>query len=265
MREKILQIDDADQPVERSFTDGIASVRLPTNEVADLIHRHIHIEPCDVAAVGHDRLHAAVTQREDTADDLLLDSLHSSVLGAFLHDRLDLGLRYGTVGIAQPEQTGNALDALRKEPYERGGDDRQHLHRAGHEFGDRLGGRHTDTLGNQLSEHDSQIGHHDHDERLRYGSRIGNSPADEDFPQVVGDGRPRINTGQNTDQSNTDLDGRKKFVGIFRQLEGLASPLLPCLACAVRFDLRAEIRAISDMANRPLSRISRRIMNISML
>lgn len=119
MREKILQIDDADQPVERSFTDGIASVRLLTNEVADLIHRHIHIEPCDVAAVGHDRLHAAVTQREDTADDLLLDSLHSSVLGAFLHDRLDLGLRYGTVGIAQPEQTGNALDALRKEPYER--------------------------------------------------------------------------------------------------------------------------------------------------
>ena len=38
---------------------------------------------------------------------------------------------------------------------------------------------------------------------------------------------------------------------------------LPCRACISRFERRAEMKAISDMANRPFSRISSRMISIS--
>lgn len=62
------------------------------HRLADLRRGRRRVDPCQFAAVGHDRLHGAVAQREDAAHDLLFDRLHLAVLGAFLDDRTDFRL-----------------------------------------------------------------------------------------------------------------------------------------------------------------------------
>ena len=93
------------------------------------------VEPHHFAAVGHDRLHRAVAQREDPADDLLFDLLHLAVLGPLLDDRADLRFGDLRLGLAQSEQAGHACRALGEQPDERRGRGREQPHRAGHDLG----------------------------------------------------------------------------------------------------------------------------------
>ena len=55
----------------------------------------------------------------------------------------------------------------------------------------------------------------------------------------------------------------RKRSGSLASFSAILADLLPFLRSVDRLDLRAEMTAISDMANMPLSKISIRIMAIS--
>ena len=239
VQEEVFEADHAQQFVETSLADGVAVVGRSGHRLADLRCGRRRVDPCQFAAVGHDRLHGAVAQREDAAHDLLFDRLHLAVLGAFLDDRTDFRLGDLALGPLQAQQAGDARRASGEQPHEGRRRDRKQPHRLRNDFCGPLGGVHADAFGNQFAEDDREVGDRDDDRDLRRDGRRaqrnaqpGQLSAEFRRQRVAG-----VNTRENADQGDADLYGREEPVGVFGQFQGLAG------ACAALPGLHLQIRA----------------------
>ena len=112
VQEEVFEVDHAQQFVQTAFADRVAVVGRAGHDFADFVGRHRHVDPHQLAAVRHDRLHCAVAQRKDAAHDLLLDLLHFAVFGALPDDRADFRLGHFALGLVQPQQAGDARRAF---------------------------------------------------------------------------------------------------------------------------------------------------------
>ena len=194
--------------------------------------------------MGHDRLHRAVAQREDPADDLLFDLLHLAVLGPLLDDRADFRLGDLRFGLAQSEQAGHACRALGEQPDERRGRGREQPHRAGHDLGHAFGGVHADPFGNQLAEDEREVGDDDDDGELRREGGRGdrNTQPRQLRARLAGQRVARVDTREDADQRDADLDGREEPVRVPGEFERLPRrrAALPGLHFEVRTARRDE-------------------------
>ena len=234
VREEVLEVYHAGQPVEVAAGGGVERVGFPADQLADLCGRHGGVYPCDFAAVRHDRTHLAVAEREYAADDLLFDDLHLSVFGSLLNDRLDLLLGDLALRIPYSEQAGDKLDAARKQPYEGRRHLGEHLHRPCDEYGDLFGAFHADALGHQLAEDDREVGYGDDDKYLgdRNGRAERHAQRCEHRAEAAGQRFARIDTRQDADQGDAYLNRGKESVRVLSQLEGFGGRLVALLgAC----------------------------------
>ena len=239
MQEEVFEVDHAQQFVETSLADGVAVVGSAGHRLADLRRIGRRVDPYQFAAVGHDRLHRAVAQREDAAHDLLLDRLHLTVLGSFLDDRADFRLGDLALGLVQPQQACDARRAFGEQPHEGRRHERKRPHGACHDLRGPFGGVHADAFGDQFAEDDREVGDRDDDRDLRRDGRRaqrnaqpGQLSAEFRRQRVAG-----VDTRENADQGDADLYGREEPVGVFGQFQGLTG------ACAALPGLHLQIRA----------------------
>ena len=182
--------------------------------------------------MGHDRLHRAVAQREDPADDLLFDLLHLAVLGAFLDDRFDLLFSHLALpGFVESDHAHNAVRAARQQPNERASDAGEKVHRPGDQLRHFFRCGHADPLGDQFTDDERQVGDHHDDQRLGddYTVRLQRSDFGDYGCEPLGQYVARVKTGEDTHQRNADLDRRQEYVGAVGQFQGGSGSFAPFL------------------------------------
>ena len=104
--------------------------------------------------------------------------------------------------------------AFGKDPYERQCDFRQKIHGTSDQFGHTFRCAHADAFRNKLSDDQREIGYDDDDEGLGdgYGVSLEGFDQSDYLTEALCEDLTRIETGQNADQCNADLDRRKEGV-----------------------------------------------------
>ena len=214
--EEVFEVDHADEFVELPVGDGVKTVRVAVDPFANLVGRHGDVDPDDFTAGRHHRVDRAVAERKDASYDLLFDHAHFAVVDALLDDRTDLLLRYLVVRLFEAQQSGDRRGAARKQPYERRGRHRECTHRPRDGAGDLLGRVHADTLGNEFAEDERQVGDDDDDRHLGRDRRRaqGNTQQSEFTAEFRSQRIAGVDTREDADERDADLDGREELVGI---------------------------------------------------
>ena len=249
--EQVLEVDYSDDRVEVAVGYGVGVEQVVLDDVLDLVAGGVRVEPYHVAAVGHDRSDVAIAQVEHAFDDVLLDLFDLAFGGAFLNDRLDLFLGYPvSVDRIDTQYAKHAGRAFRQQPDERQRDLRQQAHRPRHDLGYAFRGAHADSLGNQLAQNQRQISDRDYDDYLsdRHRMRLERWNSREHFPEALGQHVARVDTRQDTDQRDSDLNRGEKNVRIAREFQrGLGGP---ASALGVGFEPRLAGRDHRDFRHR---------------
>jgi len=117
-------------------------------------------------------------------------------------------------------------------------------HCARNELCDFLGRGESDSLGDEFPENQRKIGRDNQNRRLSAESRplFGHAHIAQICAELARDCVARINTREDSDEGDSDLDGREKSFGIFRQRDcafcGFASVL--CVRRKIRLAQRNE-------------------------
>ena len=133
-------------------------------------------------------------------------------------------LLLGDVGAAvlvDPQQPQAGIGRGRQQPNEGAGQGGEPVHGAGHQTGDALGIELAKALGHQLPHHDGEVSHHHHhDDGGDQATALGGEPP---LLQPEGEGLGQqgfaVDTVEQTDAGNADLDGREKMGRVFAQFE----------------------------------------------
>jgi len=139
------------------------------------------------------------------------------------------------------------------------------IHRTGYQFSDPLCPDEGNLFWNKFTKNDGEKS----DQHYNYCSgngigiffkkiyffNVGNKIAAEFFT--------RIYPCKNSDQGDTYLCCRKKFFRVIGQVKCFPGSFISFSAWNSNLDLRAETRAISDITNKPFTKISKRRIKIS--
>ena len=152
---------------------------------------------------------------------MLFDLLDFAVFGPLLDDGADFGLGDLAFGLLNSQQAGHGGGAFCEEPDEGRSDCGEESHGSGDDLCGAFGGIHADPFGNEFSEDDGQIGDDDDDGDLGDDGcgPDGDAECGELRTELGGEGIAGVDTGKDSDQGDSDLDGGEESVGVFREFE----------------------------------------------
>ena len=230
--------------VDPAFADGINGVGFAHDLFLDRILRVVYFEPDDIAPVCHEGGDVAVAEVEYPFDDLLFGLLYGALFGAFADDGLNFLFRDVVIGSLDVQESEQEACCLVEEPYERPGEGDEQSHWSGHPFGDRFGGVEAQAFREQFSQDEGEEGEQDHDDGggCRYSIRFDGRHPLQQAHDVINDLIAGINTGEDTDQGDADLDGGQEGVRMAGQFKGgfCANVSAVCLSFETCFSGRYE-------------------------
>jgi hypothetical protein len=165
---QILHHHHPDHIVQVVAGHRVARMAVHQHRLADFGERVRHVEPDNVAPRGHDHADRAIAQAEDLLHDLFFDRLEDAALRALLdqHPHFFFGDHrlVEQFDAHQPQRpfagTGEQPDQGRREP-------RQGGHGPRNPAADALGVVQRQSLRDEFTDHQREIGHDDYDDKDR--------------------------------------------------------------------------------------------------
>ena len=191
--------------------------------VSNLLGIVVRIDPCDIAAGGHDGADWPICQPENAFDHPSLHLLENAAFGAFGNqaDDLLLGDRLiaSRLHAKEPQHhpRGPAKPGDHRPTYAR-----DEPHRPCDASRYALGVPERYLFWNQLTENQGEIGQSDDDDDERNGAAIWSDQGKsvQRLPELFCQGRAAEGACEDANQRNADLDGGQEFARIARQLQG---------------------------------------------
>ena len=212
----------ADEIIQRAPADGQSIVVKGYQFLHHRFFRVFDIDPIDLGPVGHDITDVHVGQAEDAVYQFRFFFFKGPQFDALFQEQFDFIFRNG--------QDFRFIDAhdLRdhcrrpgQDPYDRCTEDGKVEHRPGQEAGDFFRLVDGDALGHDFAEDNRQIG--DEGDDTRQADRIGiifqSRNLGDVFRQGSGHFRAPVDTGEQADQGNAELDHGKHLIRIFTKFQ----------------------------------------------
>lgn len=238
--DKIFDVNDADELVEAcagalarmvggimgvrdGLADGVMGVICGRENNADALDGVVGEEVVNVGARDHERGDAHVGEFEDPLDEFAFFFVKDAGLSTRGEEGFDFILS-GIVACARAEgdKTEDEFGGGGEEPDERSRADGNEAHDRRAPCGDGLSASLTDAFGDDLSEHEGEIGEDEHGHDQGDGAGPGGDFRDfgETIAQAIGDGSFAESPHEDGDEGDADLDGGEELGGLFKQSEG---------------------------------------------
>ena len=233
--EVILRIEYTDDIVIILATDRIDRIAVAVDRLPPLTVRVLEVQHRHIRTVCADILHGQVVKLENVLDHLVFRRFDRPLLGTLIEHQFDILLGYLILDILRPDahHAQYTIGRSGKKPYERGEHRRCKIQDAGDAECDLLGIGLGQSLRNQLTEDDADIGkdHGDQDDR----DVLDDVPCDrksgqqhhigERLCEAVGCKRRRQESGQR----DRHLNRREKLRRLDGQPEQLVCPFIAIL------------------------------------
>ena len=169
-REEVAHVEDPDDVVERLPVDRVARVRRVDDRGKAFLGRQVDGQRHDVGPRHHHLRDLLVGEVEDLVEHLLLLLLELAALGGSVEEHLQLGLGESAALLTrrlEPEDAQYGVGRVLEHPDQRPHQDEEPADGPGDEDGGRLRVPQGDSLGNELADHDVQVGDDEERERER--------------------------------------------------------------------------------------------------
>jgi hypothetical protein len=203
---------------------GVAGVRL-VEHVADRVGEHgVGGEELDLGPRHHHLVELAVRRAEHVGE-------HAALLGVQLPVRahhvaqLLLGDLVAPGPRVQAEHPHDDVGRRRQQPDDRARQCGHAVERRGDQQRDPLAALQGQPLGDELAEHQRQVGDEGRHGDERDGARDWHTPRDEHLAQRLRQGRPAVRGGEEPREGHPDLHGREEPVRVDTQLPDAVPPL----------------------------------------
>ena len=246
-REEVTHVEDADHVVERVPEDRVPRERRIDHGREGFLGRHVRRDGDDVRARHHDRGDLLRGEVEDLVEHLLLRLLELADVFGGGDAVADVLARVGDHPRGRgshAQQSQNDVRRHLKRPDDRVRDPREQVERDGERHCEHLGFLQGNGLGDELAEHDGQVGQDRERDQERDGRRQRRF-------HEVGDQRFADGADEDRGDRDPDLHGRDEAHGVVHQPErrprtATTAPLRPPLEAAAPRGHEGVLRGDED-------------------